>query len=138
MSPLHAMEVERAPINGPDLESDDMRATFESYYYLILNCIGSHCDTDIIDNNVKILEQKGGQDSEVQFFISFLGEMKDFRDFSLRLVEEARKLPTNETTAFIQILKIFVLEDFEDIKNLENDFCLKYSKERYDSDSEDL
>lgn len=118
------------------IQALDNNATFEDYCPLILSYIGSHGlnDTETIYNYIKILENKWGQDPQVQFFISFLYDIDASSKFSPRFVEKARNLPINTATPFTQILKIFALEGFEDIGNLEKDFCYKYSKHRYDSE----
>lgn len=119
-------------------------STFEDYYPLILSDIGSHeYDNDVsnrIEGYIQILEKRWNQDPEVQFFISFLKEMDEFRDFSNGIVEKATTLEIDRTIPFTQILQIFILEDSPEPENvkmvdsLKENFCEKFSQKRYESE----
>ena len=87
-----------------------------------------------VNHYIKILEDKWGKIPKVMFFISFLEELKKVEDFSYSLAEKARNLDVNRASPFFQALKIFVLEDFEDIEDLEVEFC--ESSSRYKDNSE--
>lgn len=109
-------------------------ATFEDYSPLILSYIGFKGYDEKVNDYIEILENKEGQIPEVRFFISFLKEMDEFRDFSPHLVAQAKSLDINTTAASTQILKIFVLEEFESIEALKQSFCEKYLQDKYDSE----
>lgn len=115
-------------------------STFEDYYPLILSGIAAHGYNNNVYRNINILKTNWGQDPEVQFFISFLKEMDEFRDFSNGLVEKATTLDTDRTIPFTQILQIFVLEESlepENVKKvdgLKENFCEKFSQKRYESE----